>query len=108
MDNNLDYKDLDKIKKLIIDILSPPLVAFNNKIFEIFFTLLSFIKKAKKMTTNVTNKLSGYFFFIIGNILLNYINFANISSEIINKIYIAINQYLPDKFYKIMINTNLF
>lgn len=48
MDNNLDYKNLDKIKELIIDILSPPLIVFNNKIFEIFFTLLNFVKKAKK------------------------------------------------------------
>lgn len=62
------------------------------------------------MAINFSNKLFSYFFFIITNLIPNDINAANIIYKIINKkffFYITINQYLSNKFYKIIININL-
>lgn len=62
------------------------------------------------MAINFSNKLISYFLFIITNLILNDINSANIIYKIINQkffSYITINQYLSNKFYKIMININL-
>lgn len=47
LDNNLNNKNLNKIKTLIIDFLSTLSAVFNNKKSEIYFILLSFMKKAK-------------------------------------------------------------
>lgn len=47
LDNNLNNKNLNKIKTLIIDFLSTPSAVFNNKKSEIYFILLGFMKKAK-------------------------------------------------------------
>lgn len=84
LDNNLDNKDLNKIKALIINILLLFLVAFNNNNSKIFFTLLDFIKKVEKMATNLTNKLFSNFLFTISNILSNYINFIYAAYNILN------------------------
>lgn len=48
LNNNLNYKNLNKIKALIVNISLSLSVVFNNKKFDIFFTLLNFMKKAKK------------------------------------------------------------
>lgn len=99
------------MKTLLIDILSSLFTIFNNKNFKAFFIPLGFIKKAKKMGINFTNKSFSYSFIRIENIPLNYINFANIiyNTIYINVFtYITINQYLFDKFYKIMIDINIF
>lgn len=94
-----------------IDILSLPSIVFYNENSETFFTLLSFVKKAKEITTNFANRSFSYFFITIGNISSNYINFTNTTYNIINTnlfTYIIINQYLSNKFYRIIIDTNIF
>lgn len=48
LNNNLNYKNLNKIKALIINISLLLSAVFNNKKFNIFFTWLNFMKKAKK------------------------------------------------------------
>lgn len=62
-----------------------------------------------KMTTNFINRLFSLSLFIISNISLYYINFANTICNIIDTnfmAYVITNQYLSDKFYRIMIDIN--
>lgn len=62
---------------------------------------------ARKMVTNLTNKLFTHFLITIGNVSLHFINFVNTAYEIINTnsfIYIASKKYLSDEFYMIMID----
>lgn len=73
LDNNLDNKDLNKIEILIIHILLLLLVTLNNMKSEVFFTLLSFVEKGKKMAIILTNRLFSYPLFIINKILPNSI-----------------------------------
>lgn len=69
------------------------------------------MEKTEKMSINLVNRSFGYFLIIISNILLNYINSANSTYDLIdiNPIaYIATNLYLFDIFHQIMIDTNAF
>lgn len=94
---------------LLIDIPFLPSIILNNKNFKAFFTLLGFVKKVKKMATNLINKLFNNFFITIGNVLLNHINSVNAACDTIDTnifAHIASNWYLSNKFYEIMINTN--
>lgn len=84
LNNNLDDKGLDEIKALLINVLSPPSIVFNNKNSETFFTLLGFIETAGKRATNFANRLFSHFFTTICNVLPNYINSANTACKIIN------------------------
>lgn len=84
LDNNLDDKDLNKIKVLIINVLLTPFIAFNIKNSKIFFFLLGFIEKAKEMTTNLANRLFNYIFILICNILSCNISLINTSCNIID------------------------
>lgn len=43
LDNDLENEDLNKIKALIINILSPASTILNNKNSETFFILLDFV-----------------------------------------------------------------
>lgn len=76
-----------------------------------FFNLLGFVKKIEKMTTNLANRLFSQFFITIGNISPNHINSTNTVCDTIGTnliAYITTNQYLSDKFYRLMIDTNAF
>lgn len=109
LDNNLEDGDLDKIEILIIDVLLLLLAIFNNKNFKTFFTSLGFIEKAEEIAINLANKSFNYFFFIIGNVLPNYMNSTyTICNPIdINPFaYIPTNQYSSIKFYRIIIDTS--
>lgn len=103
-DNDLDNGNLDEIEALIIDVPSLPSVALNNENSEAFFTLLGFVKKAEEMATTFTNKLFSHSFFTISKISPNATYNNTIDSDCFT--YIATDQYLSDKFYRIMINTN--
>ena len=62
------------------------------------------------MATNLIDILFNYFFTIISNVLHNYINFAIAAYKIIDInsfAYITIDQYLSDKFYRIIIDTGV-
>lgn len=83
-DNNLDDKDLDKIKILVIDILSPPSAVLNNKNLKAFFTLLSFVEKIEEMIINFTNRSFTHSFIIIDNVSPNHISLANAACNISN------------------------
>ena len=106
LDNDLDYKDLDEIKALIIDVPSPPSTFLNVETSKVFFTLLDVMKKAEKMATKLADRSFSPFFITISNVLSNYINSANAACDTIDTnlfAYIATNWYLFDKFYGIMI-----
>lgn len=108
--NNLDNKYLDEIKLLIIDVLSPLSRVLNSKNSKTFFILLGLIEKAEEMATNLTNRSFSHFFITIGNVSPNHINSANTTCDIINTnlfAYITSDWYLSDKFYWVMINTNI-
>lgn len=95
---------------LIIDVLLPLSAALSDKNSETFFTLLSLMKKVEEMTTNLANRSFSHFLFIISNILSNHKNSAHAICNLIYKnlyAYIATNQYLSDKFYRIVINTGI-
>lgn len=67
------------------------------------------MKKAEEIAINLANRLFNHFLIIIYNVLPNHINSANVFYDTINTdlfTHIGINQYLFDKFYKIMIDTN--
>ena len=68
------------------------------------------MEKAEEIATNLANRSFSHSLITIGNILSNHINFANIACDTINTdpfAYIAINWYLSDKFYGIMIDTGI-
>lgn len=75
--NNIDNKDLNKMKVLIINIQLPLFIVFNIKNSKFIFSLLGFIEKAKKIITNFTNRLFNHIFIIIGNILFCNITLIN-------------------------------
>lgn len=77
LNNDLDNKYLDEIKVLLIDVLLLLFIVFNNKNFKAFFILSGIIEKAKEIAINFADRLFSYFFITFGNILPNYINFAN-------------------------------
>lgn len=63
------------------------------------------------MATNFTNRSFTHFFITIGNVLPNYINSTKATYEIFNTnlfAYVAINRYLSNKFYEIMIDISAF
>ena len=99
------------MQALLINVLSPPSKVLNDGNFEAFFTSLSLMKKAKEIATNLANKLFSHSLISIGNILCNHINSANATYNTIDIksfTYIAINRYLFDKFYEIMIDISAF
>ena len=99
---------MDKIEALLIDVPSPPSKVLNNENSEAFFTFLGFVEKAEEIATNLTNRSLSHFFITIGNVSSYYINSANAICKIIDTNsfpYIATDQYLSDKFYKIIIDT---
>lgn len=111
LENNLDHKIFDEIEALVIDILLLPSTFFYNQNLKAFFTLLGLVKKAKEMATNLTNRSISHFFITIDNILLTHISSAHTACNISDSnfiIYIAINQYLSNRFYGIMIDINIF
>lgn len=72
--------------------------------------MLNLIKKVKKIVINFTNGLFNHFFIIISKLLFNCFNSANITCKINNTnlfAYITTNQYLSNKFYKIIIDINI-
>lgn len=96
------------MEALLIDVLSPPFTIFNNEKFKAFFILLGLVEKAKQMAINLADRSFSHYLIIIGNILSNYINSANATCDTINKdpfTFIAINRWLSDIFFKIMIDT---
>lgn len=106
----MDNENFNEIKILIIDILSSPSATFDNENSETFFTSLGFVEKAEKMAINLANKSFSHFLFTIGNVLPNYMNSAYAICDSIDTnlfTYIAINQYLSDKVYEIIINTSI-
>lgn len=70
LDNNLDNKSLNRIKILLINILPPIFIVFNNKISKAFFNLLGLIEKAEKIAINFANRLFNHSFITISNVLL--------------------------------------
>lgn len=63
------------------------------------------------MAINLANRSFSHSLITIGNVSSNYINSANIAFDTIDKnlfAYIAIDQYLYNKFYRIMIDTGIF
>lgn len=99
------------MKALVINTLLPIFIHFDNKNFKTFFTLLGFKEKIGKIGFIFGNKFFSYFLSTIGNVLFNFININNTNSNIINLntfVYIAINQYLFNKFDGIIINIGTF
>lgn len=102
---------MDEIEALLIDVLSTPFTVFNNKNSKALFTLLGLVEKAEKIAINLANRSFSHFLITIGNVFYNHINSTNVAYDTINKnlfAYIAIDQYLSDKFYRIMIDTSIF
>lgn len=109
-DNNLDNESLDEMKALLIDIPSPSSTVLHNENSEAFFTSFSLVEKVEKMAFNLIDRLFSHSLITIGNVLPNHINFANIACDTIDInffAYIAIDQYLSDKFYEIIIDTGI-
>lgn len=110
LDDDLDNESLDEIKALLVDILLPPSIILNNENFEVFFTLLNLVEKAEEMAINLANRSFSHFFITISNVSPNHINSANTAYNIIDInpfAYIATDQYLSEKFYKILIDTSV-
>lgn len=98
------------MKALLIDIPSPSSTVFHNENSEAFFTSFSLVEKVEKMAFNLIDRLFSHSLITIGNVLPSHINFANIACDTIDInlfAYIAINQYLSDKFYEIIIDTGI-
>ena len=96
------------MEALLIDISSIPSIVLNNKNSKAFFTSLGLVEKAKEMATNLANRSFSHSLTTIGEISLYYINSANAAYKLIDInlfAYIAIDWYLFDKFYRIMIDT---
>lgn len=94
---------------LLIDILSMPSIVLYNKNSEAFFIFLSLVKKSEEMVINLPNKLFSHLFITNGKFSPNNNSSANTACEIIDTnffAYIATNQYLSDKHYRIMIVTD--
>lgn len=109
-DNNFDDKNLDEMEALLIDVPAPPSIVLNNKNSKVFFILLGFVEKAEKMAIKLANRLFSHFYITIENVSPNGINSANAACGTIDTnlfAYIAINRYLADKFWKIIIDTNV-
>lgn len=108
-DNDLDNESIDEIKALLIDIPLLPSIVLNNENSKSFFTLLSLVEKAKKIAINLADRSFSHFLIIISKVSPNHINSANAACDIINTdlfAYFATNQYLSDKFYRIIIDTS--
>lgn len=110
LNNDLNDKYFDEMEELVINVLLLPSTVLNNENSEAFFILLGFIEKAKEITINLADRSFSHFFIIIGNVLLNYIIHINTTcdmSDTYHFAYITINQYLFNKFYRIMIDTGI-
>lgn len=107
LDNDPDDESLDEIQRLLLDIPSLLFIVFNNENSKAFFILLGFMEKAEEMITNLANRSFSLFLINIGNVSFNHINSTNATCDKIETNPIPTNWYLFDKFYEIMIDTNI-
>lgn len=98
---------MEEIKVLIIDALLPPSISFDNKNSKTFFNSLGLEEKTPEVATTLANKSFSHSLSIIGNISSNIINSVDTNCNTIDLdpfTYIATDQYLSNKFYRIMID----
>lgn len=70
-DNDLNNRNLNEIKALVINFPLSLSATLNNENFEAFFNSLGFVKKIDKMAIIFTNKSFSYFLSIISKIFPN-------------------------------------
>lgn len=80
-------------------------IIFHDKNSKTFFISLGLKEKAEKLATTLANRSFSYFFFIIDKISSNTTCNINDSDFFA---YIATNQYLSNKFYRIMIDAGVY